>query len=292
MAQLHNYHVLLKTEATRRKLPVRYSEAKVVNGSINPPPSRFYPGKRCYMVTASVNEMKFHGFGPSEAIAKSSASYEAYKKLFDSNEAPSNVAQDKPASTPELFEIAEASSQETPIPSQRLSPPPTKGDDCPQLCSLSNTQSVCVDSQYQVRSPSTAQKYYVPRTQQDATDQRITSSSEMLPRSSGNSRKRFGRSCAGGVLDRLLEQARKKGVKVQFETVHRGGFVTVRASTGLSSKEVTSKKTNVAKCIALQELMEEVDSSSPVSGCVKVVIKDVSNSHLKCFKLKLYYKRH
>ena len=234
-----------------------------MNGSINPPPSRFYPGQRCYMVTVCVDERKFRGFGPSEAIAKSSAAYEAYKKLFDSNEAPSNVTQDRPQSTPELFETASTSSQETPVPSQWLSPSLTKGDDCPQLCGLSNAQSVCVDLQCQVRSPRTAQKYYVPQTQQDPTDQWITSSEEILPQSSANSRKHFGRSNAGGVLGQLLGQARKKGVEVRFKTVRRGGFVTVRASAGLNSREVTSKKANVAKCIALQELMEEVTSSSP-----------------------------
>lgn len=78
------------------------------------------------------------------------------------------------------------------------------------------------------------------------------------------------------ALDRLLEQAKKKGMDVQFETIHRGSFVTARASAGLCSREATSKKTNIAKCRALQELMEEVsntlNSSSPVSERVKVVM--------------------
>lgn len=54
------------------------SRAVLVDGGLTPPPSKLYPGTKCYMVTvATVEGNKHCGFGPSPSIAKRSAIIEA-----------------------------------------------------------------------------------------------------------------------------------------------------------------------------------------------------------------------
>lgn len=76
-----SYHRHLRTMAALRKLEVTYSSPIVVTGSMTPPPSSIYPGVRCYMVTVTVDERPFHGFGPTPYIARSAAEFEAYKSV-------------------------------------------------------------------------------------------------------------------------------------------------------------------------------------------------------------------
>ena len=96
-----------------------------------------------------------------------------------------------------------------------------------------------------------------------------------------------------GLLDELLKRARKRGIEVRFEIVHRGHFTTVRALAGLLSKEATSKKMQVAKYIALQELITEIGNKSnsclSTSELAKVVIMIIAVAN--SFRLKLHYKK-
>ena len=76
-----NYHNYLKRSAAINGLQLKYTPAAIINGSITPPPSRMYPGTKCYMVTVYIGEDRFHGFGPTPFIARTAAEYEAYKVL-------------------------------------------------------------------------------------------------------------------------------------------------------------------------------------------------------------------
>lgn len=56
----------------------KVSKAVLVDGSLSPPPSKVYPGRKCYMVTATVEGRgKFAGFGPTPGIARNSAIFQA-----------------------------------------------------------------------------------------------------------------------------------------------------------------------------------------------------------------------
>lgn len=267
MAQLQSYHVLLEAEATSRKLRVGYSQPEVVNGSINPPPSRFYPGKRCYMVTVCVNERAFHGFGPSPWIAKSSATYEAYKTLFDASKAPASVAQQRSQSPFELFEIPCASSinsysQETPILTQWPNFSQFSGeDDSLRLYSLSSdVQSLCGDLQHQAIDQLIGNPVKTPCQTSTHPDNYV-----------------FHTWNERSSADKLLEVAKRKGLNVRFETARKGCFVTVRAAAGLHSREATSKNLKIAKCKASQELMEVIENVSPITSAVRDRVKVIMN---------------
>lgn len=52
---------------------VSISEAVVVDGGLTPPPSTFYPGRKCYMVTVTFGKVEHFGFGPSPSIARAAA---------------------------------------------------------------------------------------------------------------------------------------------------------------------------------------------------------------------------
>ena len=59
-------------------LPVRgrrvtISKAVVVDGGLAPPPSKAYPGRKCYMVTVTCMGVEHLGFGPSPSIARKAA---------------------------------------------------------------------------------------------------------------------------------------------------------------------------------------------------------------------------
>ena len=63
-------------------LQVKVSEAVLVDGGLSPPPSKAYPGRKCYMVTVSVEGRGEHGgFGPTPGIARRAAIVEACKSF-------------------------------------------------------------------------------------------------------------------------------------------------------------------------------------------------------------------
>ena len=54
------------------------SRAVLVEGSLSPPPSKLYPGTKCFMVTVTIdNNAEFYGFGPTAVIARKAAIHEA-----------------------------------------------------------------------------------------------------------------------------------------------------------------------------------------------------------------------
>lgn len=65
----------------QRHLRVNVSRAVLVDGGLSPPPSKIYPGTKCYMVTVTVDGRNDIGFGPSRSIAQLSAIREAYSYL-------------------------------------------------------------------------------------------------------------------------------------------------------------------------------------------------------------------
>ena len=65
----------------RESRAVAVSRAVVVDGGLSPPPSKIYPGTKCYMVTVRVDGEEHLGFGPSPSIAQRAAILEAYKCL-------------------------------------------------------------------------------------------------------------------------------------------------------------------------------------------------------------------
>lgn len=54
-------------------LEAHISKAVIVEGGLTPPPSKIYPGTKCYMVTVTVDGSYHHGFGPTPIIAKNAA---------------------------------------------------------------------------------------------------------------------------------------------------------------------------------------------------------------------------
>lgn len=63
------------------------SEANLVDGGLSPPPSRVFPGVKCYMVTVTVDKKKeYHGFGPTPSIATYSGVLDAYKNFHSLSE--------------------------------------------------------------------------------------------------------------------------------------------------------------------------------------------------------------
>lgn len=64
-----DFYRLVKSEG----LVARTSKAVMVEGGLTPPPSKIYPGTKCYMVTVSVDDSDYHGFGPTPSIAKYAA---------------------------------------------------------------------------------------------------------------------------------------------------------------------------------------------------------------------------
>lgn len=59
------------------------SRAVLVDGSLSPPPSRIFPGTKCFIVTVTVDNKEHCGFGPTPSIAQRAAVLEAYKFLQD-----------------------------------------------------------------------------------------------------------------------------------------------------------------------------------------------------------------
>lgn len=60
---------------------VTVSKAELVDGGLSPPPSKIYPGTKCYMVIVAVDGKEYCGFGPSPSIAQRAAILEAYRCL-------------------------------------------------------------------------------------------------------------------------------------------------------------------------------------------------------------------
>lgn len=65
----------------QRDRNVTVSKAVLVDGGLSPPPSKIYPGTKCYMVTVTVDGKRRIGFGPSPSIAQHSAILEACRYL-------------------------------------------------------------------------------------------------------------------------------------------------------------------------------------------------------------------
>lgn len=60
---------------------VAVTRAVVVDGGLSPPPSKIYPGTKCFMVIVAVDNQEYSGFGPSPSIAQRAAILEAYRSL-------------------------------------------------------------------------------------------------------------------------------------------------------------------------------------------------------------------
>ena len=78
---MSSYVPLFLAFARREGYSCEISEPQLVCGSATPPPNRRYPGLVCYMVTITVNEVEYHGYGPSAGTARRYAAFEAYKAL-------------------------------------------------------------------------------------------------------------------------------------------------------------------------------------------------------------------
>ena len=76
-----NYKKELETIAALQGLKLEYCSPNVVNGSLTPPPSRIYPNTTCYMVTLRIGKKEFHGFGPTNFIARTAAEYVGHEAL-------------------------------------------------------------------------------------------------------------------------------------------------------------------------------------------------------------------
>lgn len=74
-------HVLAKKDGTRGLIAYHISKPQLVDGGLTPPPSKGYPGTKCFMVTVTVDKNEYHGFGPSPSIAKTSALQKAFSSL-------------------------------------------------------------------------------------------------------------------------------------------------------------------------------------------------------------------
>ncbi len=71
----------LKSLAKSKRLAITYSCPVIANGSLLPSSMVVAPGTKCYLVSLSIGDDTFHGFGPTPFIAKSSAEHEAYTVL-------------------------------------------------------------------------------------------------------------------------------------------------------------------------------------------------------------------
>ena len=78
---MSSYVPLFLALVKRKGYSCEISEPQLVSGSTTPPPSRRYPGLVCYMVTIAVNEVEYHGYGPTAGLARQFAAFEAYKDL-------------------------------------------------------------------------------------------------------------------------------------------------------------------------------------------------------------------
>ncbi len=78
---MSSYIPLFLALVKRKGYSCDISGPQLVNGSATPPPSRRYPGLVCYMVTITVNKVEYHGYGPTAALARQAAAFEAYKVL-------------------------------------------------------------------------------------------------------------------------------------------------------------------------------------------------------------------
>ena len=76
------YAALLKGVAKQLGYQVLWSPPQVVNGSINPPPTKRYPGLKCYMVQVRVGPREYSGFGPTAVSARHFAESQAYLDLY------------------------------------------------------------------------------------------------------------------------------------------------------------------------------------------------------------------
>ena len=76
------YTALLKSVAQQLGYQVLWSPPQLVNGSINPPPAKRYPGLTCYMVQVRVGPKEYRGFGPTAGSARSFAESQAYLDLY------------------------------------------------------------------------------------------------------------------------------------------------------------------------------------------------------------------
>ena len=76
------YTALLKSVAQQLGYQVLWSPPQLVNGSINPPPAKSYPGLTCYMVQVRVGPREYRGFGPTAGSARSFAESQAYLDLY------------------------------------------------------------------------------------------------------------------------------------------------------------------------------------------------------------------
>ena len=59
---------------------MKISKAVLVDGGLTPPPSRLYPGTKCYMVCVAYGGREYLGFGPTPFIARKAAIREASQK--------------------------------------------------------------------------------------------------------------------------------------------------------------------------------------------------------------------
>lgn len=60
---------------------VTIGRSVLVDGGLSPPPSKIYPGTKCYMVVVAVDRKEYCGFGPAPSIAQRAAILEAYKSM-------------------------------------------------------------------------------------------------------------------------------------------------------------------------------------------------------------------
>ena len=81
LSAMSSYVPLFLALVKRKGYSWEISGPELVNGSATPPPSRCYPGLVCYMVTITVNKVEYHGYGPTAALARQFAAFEAYKVL-------------------------------------------------------------------------------------------------------------------------------------------------------------------------------------------------------------------
>lgn len=77
----NSFWSVLRSLLNRRRSKWHCSPPQLVNGSLAPPPSRFYPGTMCYMIVLTVDNVQYFGFGPTPSIARHFASFEAYNAL-------------------------------------------------------------------------------------------------------------------------------------------------------------------------------------------------------------------
>ena len=103
-----NYKMELEAIAALQGLKLEYYSPVVVNGGLTPPPSRIYPNTTCYMVTLRIGKKEFHGFGPTNFIARTAAEYVAHKALCvkqNPNNNPYRSGQQRPQPLKKEFQF-------------------------------------------------------------------------------------------------------------------------------------------------------------------------------------------